>query len=53
MTVKGGSTTSHTITDLEGSTPYTVTLQATTRDGRKSSVSNEVSVRTGKSNIIK
>ena len=51
VTVKGDSATSHTITNLEGSTPYTITVQATTRDGRKSAVSNEVSVRTGKSNI--
>ena len=51
MTVKGGSTTSHALRNLEGNTPYTVTVQATTRDGRKSAVSSKVSIKTSKFNI--
>ena len=46
VTVDGGSTTSHTLTNLEEDTLYTITIQATTRDNRMSSNSNEVSVRT-------
>ena len=44
--VEGGSTTSYTLTNLEGSTTYTITVQATTMDGRKSDLSNKVSIRT-------
>ena len=44
VTVKGGSTTSHTLTNLERDTPITVTVQATTSDGRKSALSREVTV---------
>ena len=44
--VQGGSTTSHTFTNLEGNTPYTITVQATTSDSRKSDLSNRVSVKT-------
>ena len=54
MPVEGGSTTSYTLTNLEASTTYTITVQATTRDGRKSALSNEVSIKTeaaGKSYI--
>ena len=52
--VEGGSTTSYTLTNLEGSTTYKITVQTTTRDGKKSALSNEVSIRTlaaGKSYI--
>ena len=44
ITVKGGSTTSHTLKNLEGNTPYIITVQATTSHGRKSDISSEVSV---------
>ena len=46
MMVNGGSTISHTLTDLEEDTLYTITVQATTSDNRMSPNSNEVSVRT-------
>ena len=46
VTVNGGSTTSHTLTNLEEDTLYTITVQATTSDNRMSANSNEVSVRT-------
>ena len=42
--VKGGSTTSHTLINLEQSTQYTITMQATTSDGRKSDISSKVSL---------
>ena len=42
----GGSTTNHTLTKLEESTLYTITLKATTSDNRTSSNSNKVSVKT-------
>ena len=42
--VKGGITTSHTLTNLERNTPITITVQATTSDGRKSALSSEVTV---------
>ena len=51
VTVKGGSTTCHTLTNLEGNTPYIITVQATASDSRKSALSNKVSIRTGKSLI--
>ena len=44
VTVKGGSTTSHTLKNLERNIPITFTVQATTSDGRKSAVSSEVTV---------
>ena len=44
VTVKGGSTTSCNIKNLEVNTPYIITVQATTSDGRKSDLSSEVSV---------
>ena len=46
VTVNGGSITSHTLTNLEEYTLYTITVQATTSDNRMSANSNEVSVRT-------
>ena len=46
MTVSGGSTTSHTLTNLEEGTTYTITVQATTSDNRMSVNSNAVSVTT-------
>ena len=49
VTVKGGSTTCHTLTNLEGNTPYIITVQATASDSRKSALSSKVSIRTGKS----
>ena len=53
VTVKGGSTACHTLTNLEGNTPYIITVQATASDSRKSALSSEVSLVThaaGKSN---
>ena len=47
--VKGGSTTCHTLTNLEGNTSYIITVQATASDSRKSTLSSKVSIRTGKS----
>ena len=44
--VKGGS---GTLTNLEGNTLYTINVQAISSDDRGSTLSNEVSVRTGKS----
>ena len=44
VTVKGGSTTIVTLKNLEGSSSYIITVQATASDGRKSAVSSEVSV---------
>ena len=52
ITVKGCSTTSYNFNNLEGNTPYTITVQATISDGRKSAVSSEVSIRTGKAIIM-
>ena len=46
MTVDGGSITSHTLTNLEEDTLYTITVQATASDNRMSANSNEVLVRT-------
>ena len=46
VTVNGGSTTSHILTNQEEDTLYTITVQATTSDNRISANSNEVSVRT-------
>ena len=46
VTVDGGSTKSHTLTNLEEYTLYTITVQATTSDNTMSANSNEVSVRT-------
>ena len=48
ITVKGGSTTSHTLKNLEVNTPYIITVQATISDSRKSAISNEVSIITGR-----
>ena len=45
VTVNDGKTTSHTLTDLEENTYYTVTVQATSSN-RMSANSNEVSLRT-------
>ena len=49
--VKGGSTTCHTLTNMEGNTPYIITVEATASDSRRSAVSNEVSITTGESLI--
>ena len=46
VTVNGGSTTNHTLTNLEEDTLYTITVQATSSDNKISVNSNEVSVRT-------
>ena len=46
VTVRGGSTTSHTLTNLDGNTRYIITVQAATRDSRKSDLSTKVSVTT-------
>ena len=45
VTVNGGSTTSHTLTNLEEGTLYTITVQATNSSGTSGN-SNEVSVTT-------
>ena len=50
-TTKVSSITNYTLTNLEGNTPYIITVQATASDGRKSALSNKVLIRTGKSNI--
>ena len=41
-----GDTTHHTFTDLVENTPYDITVQGLTRDGKKSPYSNQVSVKT-------
>ena len=46
ITVNGRSTTSHTLSNLEEGTLYTITVQATTDDNRRSGNSTEVSVTT-------
>ena len=46
VTVNGHSTISHTLTNLEEDTLYTITVQATTSDNELSANGNEVSVRT-------
>ena len=49
VTVKGGSSTCHTLTNLEANTSYIITVQATASNGRKSALSDKVSITTGKS----
>ena len=44
VTVKGSSTRSYTLKNLERNTSIIITVQATTSDGRKSAVSSEVTV---------
>ena len=44
--VYGADATSHTITNLVENTPYVITVQGLTRDGKKSLCSNEVKVET-------
>ena len=44
--VNGGDKTSHTFTDLVENTPYNITLQSLTRNGRESEHSNLVSIKT-------
>ena len=44
VTVKGGSTTCHTLINLEGNTPYIITVQAAASDSRKSALSSEVAL---------
>ena len=44
----GGDTTSCTLTNLVENTPYDITVQGLTRDGRKSEHSTEVSITTQK-----
>ena len=39
--VKGGSTTTHTLTNLEQKTQYTITVEATGSDDRMSAKSDE------------
>ena len=48
LIVRGGDTTSHTFTNLIENTPYNITVQSLTRDGRKSDYSIEVSIKTQK-----
>ena len=44
--MNGGNATSGTLTNLEEYILYTIIVQATTSDNRRSANSNEVSVRT-------
>ena len=44
----GGGTTSHTLTNLVENTPYDITVQGISKDGRQSDPSNEVSITTQK-----
>ena len=44
VTVNGGDATSHTLTNLVENTPYDITVQSITKDGRKSDHSTEVSI---------
>ena len=44
--VNGGDNTSYTFDNLVKNTPYVITVQSLTRDGRKSICSNEVSLKT-------
>ena len=44
MTVRGGSTTCHTLINLECNTHYIITVQAIVSDSRKSALSSEVSL---------
>ena len=44
--VNGADATNHTITNLVENTPYVITVQGLTRDGRKSLCSDEVKVET-------
>ena len=46
VTVKDGSTTSYTLTNLVANTFYDITVQATASNGRKSALSSKVSIRT-------
>ena len=46
MIVKGGDVTNHTLNELVENTPYVITVQGTTKDGRKGLCSNTVSVKT-------
>ena len=46
VTVNGGDTKRHTLTDLVENTPYVITVQDISRDGRKGPCSNEVSIKT-------
>ena len=44
--VNGGDATNQEITNLVENTPYAITVQGLTKDGRKSPCSDEVSVKT-------
>ena len=44
--VNGGDTTSQILTNLAENTPYVITVQGLTKDGRKSPCSNKVSLKT-------
>ena len=46
--VKGGTTTSHTLTDVVENTPYVITVQGISKDGRQSDFSNETLITTQK-----
>ena len=51
VTVNGGDITSQLLTGLVENTPYVITVQGLTRDGRKSDKSVEVSIATLKAGI--
>ena len=44
----GGDTTSHTLTNLVENTPYDITVQGLTGDGRKSDYSTKILITTQK-----
>ena len=46
VTVNVGDTTSHTLTDLVENTPYDITVQGRTSDGRQSDTSTVLSITT-------
>ena len=46
--VSDGDTTNHTLTDMVENTPYVVTVQAISKDGRQSDSSNEAFITTQK-----
>ena len=48
VVVHGGDTTTHILTNLVENTPYDITVQGITRDGRQSDLSTEVSITTQK-----
>ena len=48
VVVHGGDTTSHMLTNLVENTPYDITVQGFSKDGRQSDPSNKASITTQK-----